>query len=325
MEAIAEAAIETGPPIVAASAQFMAKQLHTHGDVDVDYVGPRFRVAIHLDVRVGTLEALGVVINRIGSQGDDRAIPRDQVLNICASDDRPCIHVPVDQSQPSGRVQVCLHKGTVRRIGLGHVPIEPRQRRCEAQAVVGPETHPAAELDAICLDLGRVTFHQARMKVLRAIQPPHVPLQSRLPADGEASERLRVADIAGTSELGDGQRRIGAFSERKLAGGPEIGGRDPVIAAEDCQGFDASADRVAELTCLRRRDLALRGSGEQRDQYRADCRNAVRVATNRRAGLHDGLVSHRPRLAHRPSASSAERPPRSLGRRPHRQLPSPSA
>src|SRR5215469_6691122 len=127
------------------------------------------------------------------------------------------------------------------------------------------------------------------MQVLRGIEPPHVPLQPWLPANGGAAERLRVANVARAPELADTQRRVGVFPERKPAGGPESGGRDSVVTAEDCQGFDAIADGVAQLTRLGRCNLRVRAKRQQTDEGKAYCSDRAR-AGRRRA---NSRVTHR--------------------------------
>ena len=163
-------------------------------------------------------------------------------------------------------------------------------------------TRATAEFDAIGLELGDIALHQVRMQVLRAIEPAHVPLDARLPADGEAPERLRVPDVAGAAELGDGHRRIGRFPKRKLARRSEIGGGDAVITAQDRQRFDSGADRVAELARLLGRDLTRTADGKQADQDRPKRRCGAR----KRCGGTKGRRTHA--LAFAAQSEHFERP-----------------
>src|SRR5262252_7416224 len=64
VEPRSEVAEEIGALEPTAAAQFMSEELDTDRDIDVDHRGDGLRVSGEADIRIGALEALGVVVGR---------------------------------------------------------------------------------------------------------------------------------------------------------------------------------------------------------------------------------------------------------------------
>src|SRR5215831_17686005 len=64
VEPCSEVAEEIGALEPTAAAQLVSEELDTQRDIDVDHRGDRFRVPGEADIRVGAIEALGVVVDR---------------------------------------------------------------------------------------------------------------------------------------------------------------------------------------------------------------------------------------------------------------------